>query len=428
MNILEQTQIIWRRRWVIFVTTVTTLIVALVVKNLIPTTYSATATLRIVTPTIGSADYLSYNIDYANRIMNTYVQIAQSSPVLTSMMEQLNLSEVPDIEVNTVPDTELLSITATTPYPELSRDAANTLAAVLISHQRDVGDTRAYIVEPAHIARIPVLVDLLLFPALGLLVGLTGGVGLALLLDRMSTRVYSSQEIMSLTGLPFLGEIPLSQSRRNGYLLNSAVHSESFLRLRTHILHTNPGTTIEITSAEPSEGKSTIVANLGVSIAQLGKDVVLIDADMRQPTLHKIFDLENTVGLGDVLAGEKALSEALRETSVQGLRIITAGTPKSNPANMLSSGEMAAVLTELAGQSDVVLVDVPAFLAVTDASVLAPQMDSVILVIRLGRVDKEAIQFTTQQLADLDARPLGVIINGIRRKPHYRKYYYEPKA
>jgi len=178
-----------------------------------------------------------------------------------------------------------------------------------------------------------------------------------------------------------------------------------------------------VTSAGPAEGKSTVAANLAVSIAQTGKQVVLVDADMRKPVQHRLFSLPNRVGLTTALVRGVA-PEILQATQVPGLRLVTSGPVPPNPTELLASSMMGAVIGALAAEAHFVIYDAPPVIAVSDAIVLAPRLDGVLLTIRLGATSRDAAKRTKQLLEGSRCRLLGVVLNYVKPGRGYGYYYY----
>lgn len=213
--------------------------------------------------------------------------------------------------------------------------------------------------------------------------------------------------------------------------------SEAYRTLRTNVQFSNVDRRIKkimLTSADPGEGKSLTVANLAVSIAQSGKTVLIIDADMRKPTQHKLFGLENQVGLSNALIEEKEIEQYQCFTEVEGLSLITSGPVPPNPAELLGSKRMVEILKEAEEKFELVIMDTSPVLPVTDSSILAQQADGVILVVASGEVLKEHALRAKKQLETVEARIIGVVLNKVDvRKKGYSSYYYyyygdEPKV
>lgn len=201
---------------------------------------------------------------------------------------------------------------------------------------------------------------------------------------------------------------------------------EQFRTIRTNIKFSMPGEplkTILITSSTPGEGKSTNAANLGVVFAQEDKRVLIIDGDMRKPTLHHTFKTFNKVGLSNILARRSALHEAVQETFVVGLDVITSGPIPPNPAELLSSKGLDALLQQVKNDYDIIIIDSPPLLSVTDAQILANKCDGTILILNTGVVDKRAVKKAKALLAASHTKILGVVLNNYKTPSHFN--YYE---
>lgn len=203
--------------------------------------------------------------------------------------------------------------------------------------------------------------------------------------------------------------------------------SESYRTLRTNIDFSSVDQVtqvIMVTSSGPEEGKSTVVGNLAVTYAQDNRKVLLIDADMRKPTVHRTFQLSNIAGLSSVLSRQFSPDDAIHSTEIPNLYVMTAGAIPPNPAEMLNSKSMAQMMEKLREQFDVILIDTPPVLAVTDAQLLASQSDGVLMVINTGKVKKEIALKAKETLQRVNARMLGVVLNNVKRKASEDYYYY----
>jgi capsular exopolysaccharide synthesis family protein len=202
--------------------------------------------------------------------------------------------------------------------------------------------------------------------------------------------------------------------------------SEAYRILRTNIQFSNVDQalkTILFTSAGPAEGKSSTVVNLAHVMAQAGKNVLIIDADLRKPAQHKIFGLENLKGLSNTLIGEASLAHAVK-TDQEGLSIMTSGPIPPNPAELLGSKRMKQVIQVAVNTYDIVLIDSPPIIAVTDASVLAQNMDGVILVLAAGEVTREYAVQAKERLDKVGAKIIGTVLNKVDMKSKEQYYYY----
>jgi capsular exopolysaccharide synthesis family protein len=207
--------------------------------------------------------------------------------------------------------------------------------------------------------------------------------------------------------------------------------AEAFRTLRTNIQFSALDEQVKIlvaTSSQPSEGKSTIVSNLGITIAQSGKKVLLIDCDLRKPMVHKKLGLSNQEGLTSLLAREKKLEECVKTTEVTNFYVITSGPIPPNPAELLGSKKMKRLIEELKEIFDMILIDAPPVLAVTDAQILATISDGVIFVASYGEADKHAVVRAKELIDKVGGKILGVIINKVPAEAkNYYYYSYEYK-
>lgn len=206
-----------------------------------------------------------------------------------------------------------------------------------------------------------------------------------------------------------------------------AVGSEAFRTLRTNLQFTSPDQDLKsilLTSAGPGEGKSTVSANLAVAWSQSGTKVVLVGCDLRKPVLHEIFSVRNIPGLSAVLSGTASLKEAIVSSEIPGLDVIPAGPLPPNPAELLQSKAMVSVIEELEKSYDMVILDGTPVIAVTDAAVMANQVDGIVLVIGSNQVQREMALQAKNLLEQAQAKLLGVIMNKVKFKESNMYYYY----
>jgi len=285
--------------------------------------------------------------------------------------------------------------------------------------------------------------------AFAFMLGLTSGVGLAFLLEGLDSTVRTTEQAQMISGLPPLGMIPLgSRASREGANSKRLViatskeavelitqvrpqsqMAESYRALRTSLLLSNlgaPPKVIMVTSALPQEGKTTTSINCAVVLAQKGVRVLLIDADLRRPSIHKTLGMGPRSGLSNVLTGSATLEQAItRSPILPNLSILPAGTPPPNPAELLASTNMRDVLDGLRAQYDHIVVDTPPTLSVTDAVVLSPRADAIVLVIRSGQTTKQALRRSRDILMQVNAKVSGVLLNAVDLSSPDYYYYYE---
>jgi non-specific protein-tyrosine kinase len=203
--------------------------------------------------------------------------------------------------------------------------------------------------------------------------------------------------------------------------------SEAYRTLRTNLDFSSldkPIKTMLVTSAGPEEGKSTVLANLAVTTAQAGRRVILVDCDLRRPTLHNIFNLKNDAGLTTMVVDDAAMeSPPLRDTGVEGLQLVSSGPLPPNPSELLGSRRMEEIIAALLERADVVLFDAPPVVAVTDAAVLATKVDGVLLVVNAGGTKRDYARTAKARLEKVNANLLGAVLNNVRFDVSLHRYY-----
>jgi capsular exopolysaccharide synthesis family protein len=314
---------------------------------------------------------------------------------------------------------------------------------------------------------------------LALMLGLFGGLGLAFLFERLDSSIKSFEDVEKYVKLPSLGMVPAfsengvshgyaygERERKNdkegkkgdagvtpeaagaagtdgetelrsielvAHYAPTSTYSENYRTIRTTLLMAAPDSklrTIAVTSALPQEGKTATISNLGVVLAQAGKRVIIVDADLRKPRQHRIFKVRNTSGLTTYLTGRIGLMEILQATSLPNLYLITSGPVPPNPVELLGSEKMAAMLDELKKIFEYILLDTPPILAVSDTLVMGPSLDGAILVIRGGKTSRDAVRSAREMLDKHKIKCPGVIINNVQvcdydyyYMSRYHKYY-----
>lgn len=276
--------------------------------------------------------------------------------------------------------------------------------------------------------RPKVLMNTLLAAMLGFLVA----AGVIVAREALDDTVKSPEEISRKFKLPVLGVINHHASEPEAPISMTDPRSptaEAYRTLRTNVSYASvdhPLQTLMIASAEPGEGKSTTIANLAVVLAQSGKNIIAADCDLRHPRLHTYFGLPNRVGMTNLFARPTETLDGFRQPGKQEhLTFITTGALPPNPAELMGSQKMQSILAVMRQSADMVLIDTPPVLAVTDAAALAPSMDGVLLVVRPGKTRASALQQTIEQLHQVNARLLGVVLNDV--VTHGKTYGYHYK-
>lgn len=344
---------------------------------------------------------------------------------------------------------------------ELAEKQQRRLTVGSASRLQQLGESNVRIIDEAVVPGGPFRPSLRRDFIFGLGLGVLFGLGLAYLVEYLDRTIKTSEQLERLLGLPVLAVIPDVSFRAAGYgygargkeagrtvwsrIQRSRAHpdtdqasadllphrqprhvaSEAYRGLRTALLLSTAEEldTVAVTSARTEEGKSTTAVNLGVVLGQLGRRVVIVDADLRRPRLHRIFDAPNRVGLVSCLAGGADIGDVVQETDVPSVWLVPSGPIPPNPSELLASRRMDAVLAQLRERFDHVILDTPPVLAVTDSTVLGSRATGVVLCLRSGKVLREDARDCVDRLRLADVRVLGTVLNGFRPQVGYGRGY-----
>jgi|RhiMethySRZTD1v2_1073278.scaffolds.fasta_scaffold19330_5 capsular exopolysaccharide synthesis family protein len=331
----------------------------------------------------------------------------------------------------------------------------------LLTRQNETETTRGLtratnirVVDRAEAPRGPFKPNKKLNLALSLIFGLGLGGATAFLFNYLDNTVKSEHDIQRYAGVPALGFVPLYQPlhavegdgtaeppQRSQYEADLACHADSrssfaeaFKSLRTSFLLASPERPprhVVVTSCEPLDGKSTVATNLAIALTQIGRRVVMVDADLRRPRLHKVLGLSNEIGVSSFLSGNAPAEDLIQDTTIPNLFAITSGPVPPNPSELLASAALEALLKSLEelGPFDHVFVDSPPLLQMADAVLLADRMEATIIVAREGRTVNAALASGVRRLRQSRARILGAVLNAVVEKfggYYYYRYKYEP--
>ncbi|MDP3938257.1 MAG: polysaccharide biosynthesis tyrosine autokinase [Deltaproteobacteria bacterium] len=301
-----------------------------------------------------------------------------------------------------------------------------------------LADNNVSIVEYAQIPSRPISPNTRRNITIGGLLGVLLGIGLVLYLEIFDRTVQTPEDAERFLKTPVLASIiQLDEKDRlgNPFLISaqhpSSPESEMFRTLRTNLKFSRPDgvpKTLLVTSTGPEEGKSTVSANLGITLASGMKRTVLVDSDFRKPRLHKVFGLKNGKGMVEVLVGESELDEVIQPTAIKNLFVIPRGSLPPNPAELLDSDRLREVLKQLHERFDYVVLDSPPIGSVIDASILAGLVDGTVLVVEAGKFEWRPIQRAKEQIEKSQGRILGVVINKSRRERLGYYYQYQQYA
>ena len=268
---------------------------------------------------------------------------------------------------------------------------------------------------------------------LALVAGLTLSLGLVFFVDYLDSRLKTPQDLKQYLGVPFLGMIPAVPRKDAGNPLLTDVgigsFSEAFKTVRTNVLFSSAEEglrSLVVTSAGPGEGKSICSANIAIAMAQTGLRVLLVDADMRRPRVHEIFEIAEEPGLSNLLTGNAKASEVIQKSKIPGLFLMSAGHIPPNPAELLSSPKFVDFLGALEDHFDWVVLDTPPVLVVADSMVVANKTTGVVFVVGADQTNRNAARNAIEQLTATNANVLGSVLNraDIHRHSHYYSSYY----
>jgi succinoglycan biosynthesis transport protein ExoP len=293
----------------------------------------------------------------------------------------------------------------------------------------------AQLVTPAVTPTSPIRPTPIRNTVVGLAVGLMLGIGLAFLREHLDDTIRTKEDVEAAAGgLPVLTIIPVVagwKDRKTPVVASLAepksAAAEAYRSLRTSVQFLGldrPVRTLQVTSPSASEGKTSTVANLAVALAAAGQRVVAVDCDLRKPRLHAFFGLENKVGFTSVLVGDAPLSQALqRVKDVEGLLVLSSGEPPPNPAELLAGARSAQIFEALGALAEIVLVDCPPVLPVTDAAIIAGRVDATLMVVTATETHRRRLRQALDTLAQVGAPLAGLVLNGARREEGYGYAY-----
>ncbi len=304
-----------------------------------------------------------------------------------------------------------------------------------ISGERSRTATNVRIVDRAQVPGGPISPNVRGEMTFAFVAGLVFAIGLAFGFEYLDNRIKTPQELKSTLAVPFLGMVPSLEHDKHAFanpLLNNGVPQnfvEAFKTVRTNVLFSSADEgmrSLVVTSAGPGEGKSLVASNLALAMAQAGQRVLLIDADMRRPRIHEIFEGEQEPGLSNLLSGNAKTSETIRKATVPGLWLMHAGHIPPNPAELLASRRYTDFMGSLGAHFDWVVLDTPPVMVVADSSIVANQASGVVFVVGADNTTRQAARTAVEQLDSANAHIIGSVLNKVDlvRNPYYYSAYY----
>ena len=410
--------------------------------------YTSTAGVYFSLPYGNTSSDLSQGSNYTQAQMASYAQLATTPAVLAPVIKKLGLDTTPGIlagSINAVSSTQtvVLTIAVSDNSAPKAASIANAIAAELDVVARSLSPlgangkptVQATLVSPAVVPSSPTTPK----KTRNLLAGLVGGLFLGLVAalgrDRLDSRLRSADEIAELTMAPVLGQIWNDRSLRKHPLVMRDMprgpQAESYRTLRTNVQFVGVDTrplAFVVTSALPGEGKSTTAANLAIALAELELRVLLIDGDLRRPSVASYLGIEGAAGLTTVLTGTASFDDVVQPWGASNLDVLTSGAVPPNPGELVASNAMTMLLDLVRPRYDVILVDSAPLLPVTDAAVLGRQIGGAVIVANVKVLRREQFKSALTALDRVECRVLGVVFNEVEERGlnSYKLYGYEP--
>ncbi len=436
-----------RSRWLTVCIAIVLSVLAAVAVSLATTPlYQASTRLFVSTASSSSiAETYQGNRFSQDRVIS-YAELLMGKTVAQRTIDKLGLdmsaSQLQDsVSASVKRNTVLIKVEVVDHSPVRARDIANTLSDEFVTMVRTLEtpeggrrpDSRVVVEQRASIPDHPVQPKTTQNIAIGLALGVALGVGIAVARDLLDNTVKDGKTVEELTGAGIVGSVPLEKELRKNPIISfdkdNSLIAEAFRKLRTNLKFLavdNPPRAMVVTSSLPSEGKSTTAINLALALAEAEHNVLLLDGDMRRPTLHKHLDLVGAVGFSTVLSGGVPLDEALQKTRFPGLTVLTSGPIPPNPSELLGSHSARKLLSELRAEFDYVIIDSTPLLAVTDAAILAAASDGVLIIARYGQTRCDQLGHAVGNLESVGAPLLGAVLTLVptRGNSSYSYGYY----
>lgn len=436
-----------RKRWItIVLLTVLGLAGAGVASFLMTPKYTATIQLFVSTQNTDNTAALQQGNSFAQARVQSYVNVVTTPVVLQPVVDQFRLGSVQaltgEVKASAALNTVVIEISVTDTSASRSAALANAVGQSFITavdrlEQPPTGQgTSPVKITPVEEATAPAAPSSPRIPlnlALGLVVGLLVGIGLAVLREVLDTRVHGERELAEVTDLPVLAGITFDPTANDQPLAaltdRQGQRAESFRQLRTNLQFVdvaNHPKSVVVTSSVPGEGKSTTSVNLALTLAEAGQNTILIEADLRRPQVANYLGLEGSVGLTTLLVHRAELADVLQPFGNLPLGIIAAGQLPPNPSELLGSDAMAQLLQVLEQHYDMVVIDAPPLLPVTDAAVLARRAGGLLFVVGADKVTKPEVTKALEGLKAVKATVFGAVMNLLPRKgPDAYTYEYD---
>ncbi|GAB3196432.1 polysaccharide biosynthesis tyrosine autokinase [Geodermatophilus arenarius] len=434
MSLREVLTVLRASSWLLILSLLAGGLAALGVSLLQKPTYTSTTQLFVSSTDLASASEVLQGSQFSQQRVASYASLITGQQLATRVVEQLGLPMSPEqlaAEVTATPvtDTVLIDVTVTDPSPQRAQQIADSIGAQFSSLVQELETTdpdapspvKVTVTQRPQVPTAPTSPKPVRNVALGLVVGLALGAGGAIARARLDRSVKDVEVLSELVSAPAVATIMRDQTLDKRHVIeqgSTGRAGEDFRRLRTNLQFLSvekPPKAVMVSSAVAAEGKTTVVVNLAQVLADAGRQVVIVDADLRRPRVADYLGLVGDAGLTDLLASTASLEDVIQAYR-EGISVIAAGPIPPNPVELLGMTAMADLLEKLRAQNDFVLVDTPALLPVADASAVAPLTDGVLLSIRYGKTDSAQVARAVDDLERIGARTLGAILNMVPRR------------
>lgn len=404
--------------------------------------YTATTQFFVSTSQVGTTSEAFQGSQFSQQRVSSYARVIEGKELASRIIQRLDLGLSNDelssrISATAVPDSVLIDVSVTDPQPERAKQIADVLGEEFIGRVGELEPPREGLpsLVRVEVSESPEVPDAPSSPqttrnvGLGALLGLLVGAGLAILRAQLDRSVKTPESAAEAVGAPVIGAVLRDPTLEKRHLVDRSGANrtaEDYRQLRNNLQFLNvdqPPKVIMISSALPSEGKTTTVVNLALALTDAGQKVTIVEADLRRPKVTRYLGLVSGVGLTNVLAGTAELDEVTQSFGEGLLQVIAAGPTPPNPGELLASSHMAALLDKLRGPNDFVLIDAPPLLPVADSSGLAVHTDGVLLSVRYGSTRREQLEQAAATLDRVGATALGVILNIVPPKADHAAAY-----
>ena len=433
MDIRALVAFVGRRWWVLVLGILGAALTTYLVARSMEPVYEATTSLLVVNQTQASGSTQLNDLATTDRLTETYAQLVARPVVLDAVSSGLSgayssAELASKVSVSSDPNTQLLSISATDSNPETAASIANLTAQTFIEEitLQVANPGTVSVAQPALVPTSPIKPKVGLYTTVAAVLGLIVGAMLARGLDYVDDTVKTTDDLRSVLGLTPLGVIGIARKGLRGKSKDFSQLQEDYRDLRTNVHFLKMDSqlkTIAILSEGRQEGKTTTATHLAEVLAQAGNRVILVDADLHEPRLHEVYGTSNSFGLSGALNRDMDdISRALQPTGVENLRLLPSGPVPSNPSELLMSQRMGELIQTLCQSGDFVIFDSPALSVVTDAYVLAKQVDGSILVVEADRSRLTNVGEAKRRLEEARLPVLGAVLNKDRSVKRHHSY------